>query len=155
MRDNVGENKSQEIIEFFESMGVKNYFSTANEQWQNGLAEAAINSIMMISGTVVVESGLGGRFWFKSALAAIDACNATYKNESALLLGGGCTVRGCGGEWHARGPGAGGGCIVIDQTEYEPELDWIGTMDFPSYLLSSSGCWMTIQSCVRSITNVC
>ena len=38
MCDNAGENKSQEIIEFFESMGVKNPFSTANEQWQNGLA---------------------------------------------------------------------------------------------------------------------
>jgi len=81
MRDNAGENKSQEIIEFFESVGVKNYFSTAHEQWQNGLAEAAINSIMMISRTVMVESGLGGRFWFKSALAAIDARNATYKER--------------------------------------------------------------------------
>ncbi len=29
---NVGENKSQEIIEFFESVGVKNYTGTANEQ---------------------------------------------------------------------------------------------------------------------------
>ena len=81
MRDNAGENKSQEIIEFFESVGVKNYFSTAREQWQNGLTKAAINSIMMISRTVMVESGLGGRFWFKSALAAIDARNATYKER--------------------------------------------------------------------------
>jgi hypothetical protein len=81
MRDNAGENKSQEIIELFESVGVKNYFSTAHEQWHNGLAEAAINSIMMISRTVMVESGLGGRFWFKSALAAIDARNATYKER--------------------------------------------------------------------------
>ena len=81
MRDNAGENKSQEIIEFFESVGVKNYFSAAREQWQNGLTKAAINSIMMISRTVMVESGLGGRFWFKSALAAIDARNATYKER--------------------------------------------------------------------------
>ena len=90
-RDNAGENKSQELIDFFESVGVKNYFSTAHEQWQNGLAKAAINSIMMISRTVMVESGLGGRFWFKSALAAVDARNATYKERKALLLGGGCT----------------------------------------------------------------
>ena len=81
MRDNAGENKSQELIDFFESVGVKNYFSTAHEQWQNGLAEAAINSIMMISRTVMVESGLGGRFWFKSALAAVEARNATYKER--------------------------------------------------------------------------
>ncbi len=30
MRANAGENKSQEIIDFFESVGVKNYFSTAH-----------------------------------------------------------------------------------------------------------------------------
>ncbi len=35
MRDNAGENKSQEIVDFFESMGIKNYYSTAHEQWQN------------------------------------------------------------------------------------------------------------------------
>ena len=29
----------------------------------------------------MVESGLGGRFWFKSALAAVDARNATYKER--------------------------------------------------------------------------
>ena len=62
-------------------MGVKNNYSTSYEQWQNGLAEAAINSIMMISRTVMVESGLGCRFWFKSALAAVEARNATYKER--------------------------------------------------------------------------
>jgi hypothetical protein len=43
MRDNAGENKSQEVVDFFESMGVKNYYSTSHEQWQNGLPESAIN----------------------------------------------------------------------------------------------------------------
>ncbi len=79
MGDNAGENKSHAIIEFFESIGVKNYFSTANEQWQNGLLESAINSIMTLSRTIMGESGLGGRFWFKSALAGCNARNATYK----------------------------------------------------------------------------
>ncbi len=80
MRDNAGENKSQVIIDFFESVGVKNYFSTAHEQWQNGLAEAAINSIMMAARTIMAKSGLGSRFWFKAALEASDARNATYKD---------------------------------------------------------------------------
>ena len=79
MRDNAGENKSQEVVDFFESMGVKNYYSTAHEQWQNGLPEAAINSVMMLSRTIMVESGLGGRFWFKSASAGCEARNVTYK----------------------------------------------------------------------------
>ena len=48
VRDNAGENKSQEVVDFFESMGVKNYYSTAHEQWQNGLPEAAINPVMML-----------------------------------------------------------------------------------------------------------
>ena len=81
MRDNAGEGKSHEAKEFFESVGVKNYYSTSYEQWQNGLAEAAINSLMMISRTIMAESGMGGRFWFKSALAACDARNATYKER--------------------------------------------------------------------------
>ncbi len=60
MQDNAGENKSQDIIDFFESVGVKNYFSTPCEQWQNGLPKSAINSIMLIEQTVMVESRLGG-----------------------------------------------------------------------------------------------
>jgi hypothetical protein len=57
MRDHAGENKSQKIIDFFESvgLGVKNYFSTANEQWQNGLTESAINLIMMAARTIMAE----------------------------------------------------------------------------------------------------
>ncbi len=81
MQDNAGENKPQEILDLFESVGVKNYFSTSYEQWQNGLAEAAVNSLMMVSRTIMAESGLGGLFWFKSAVAACDASNATYKER--------------------------------------------------------------------------
>ncbi len=47
---------------------------------QNGLAESAINSIMRLACTVMAESGLGGRFWFKAAAAGVDAHNATYKH---------------------------------------------------------------------------
>jgi hypothetical protein len=81
MRDYAGENKSQEIVDFFESMGIKNYYSTAHEQWQNGLPESANNSIMMISRTIMVESGLGGRFWFKSAMTGCEARNVTHKER--------------------------------------------------------------------------
>jgi hypothetical protein len=38
MRDNAGENKSQEIKEFFESKGTLNRVSTTYQQWQNGPA---------------------------------------------------------------------------------------------------------------------
>ena len=42
MCDNACENKSQEIQEFFESVGVQNHFSTPKEQWQNGAAESPL-----------------------------------------------------------------------------------------------------------------
>jgi hypothetical protein len=32
MRDNAGENKSKEFMEYFDSVGVRNHFSTAHEQ---------------------------------------------------------------------------------------------------------------------------
>ena len=54
--DYAGENKSTEIKEFFESVGVKNYFSTPHD----GPAALTINTIMLIAGAVMVESGLGG-----------------------------------------------------------------------------------------------
>ncbi len=79
MTDNAGENKSQEVVDFFESMGVKNYYSTSHEQWQNGLPESAINSVMMLSRTIMLESGLGGRFRFKSACVGCQARDVTYK----------------------------------------------------------------------------
>ena len=40
MRDHRGENASKELNDFFTENGVKNYFSTPYEQWQNGLAES-------------------------------------------------------------------------------------------------------------------
>ncbi len=77
MRDNAGENRSKDFMESFGSVGVRNHFSTAHEQWQNGFAEAAINSIMRLARTVMAVSELGGRFWFKAACAGKDACNVT------------------------------------------------------------------------------
>jgi hypothetical protein len=79
MRGNAGENKSQEIMEFIQSTGERNHFSLSYEQWQNGLAEAANISIMRLARTVMAESRLGGRFWFKAALPGKDARNVTYK----------------------------------------------------------------------------
>ena len=81
MRDNAGENKSQEIIDFIESIGATNRFSTSYEQWQNGLAESAINSIMRLARTVMAESGLGRIFWFKAAAAGVVASNVTCKHR--------------------------------------------------------------------------
>ena len=81
MRDNSGENKSREICDFFESKGIQNYYSTPYEQWQNGQPESSINSLMTLGRSTMVESGLGGQFWFSAMMAAKDARNATYKER--------------------------------------------------------------------------
>ena len=83
MRDNSGENSSKEICEFLESKGIQNYFSTPYEQWQNGQPESSINSLMKLGRSVMVESGLGGQFWFSAMMAAKDARNATFKERIA------------------------------------------------------------------------
>ena len=84
MRDNVGEDKSEEIMQFLDSKGIRSHFSTPKEQWQNGAAESTINSIMLIARTVMVESGLGGRFWFRAATAGKDACNVTFRERIGM-----------------------------------------------------------------------
>jgi hypothetical protein len=62
-------------------VGVRNHFSTSHEQWQNGLAEEAIDSIMQLASTVMAESGLGRRFWFKATYARKDAYKVTCKQR--------------------------------------------------------------------------
>ena len=57
MRDNAGENKPQELNEFFESHGVQNYFSPPYEQWHDGLAKSSLNYIMKLA-----RSKIGGQF---------------------------------------------------------------------------------------------
>ena len=53
IRDNAGELKSKSLKEFIESLGSKNYYSVAYEQWQNGLAESSINSLMLLTRRVL------------------------------------------------------------------------------------------------------
>ena len=48
-RKQAGELKSADLKEYNESLGVKNYLSVAYEQYQNGPAESAINSIMLLN----------------------------------------------------------------------------------------------------------
>ena len=67
--------KSADLKEFIESLDVQNYFSVAYEQYQNGLAESLINSIMLLNQTQMVESGFMGGFWYR-ALALVNAKEA-------------------------------------------------------------------------------
>ena len=86
MRDNACEYKSEEIMQFLDSKGIRSHFNTPKEQWQNELAESTINSIMLVARTVMVDSGLGGRFWFRvrAATAGKDARNVTFKERIGM-----------------------------------------------------------------------
>jgi hypothetical protein len=46
---------------------------------QNVLAEASINSIMRLVSSVMAESGLMGRFWFKAVEAGANKWNVIFK----------------------------------------------------------------------------
>ena len=84
MRDNASEYKSEDMVQFLESRGIRSHFSTPKEQWQNGAAESIINSIKLVSRTVMAGSGQGGRFWFKAAAAGKDARNVTFKERIGM-----------------------------------------------------------------------
>jgi hypothetical protein len=71
-------------MQFMESKGIHSHLGTPKEQWQNVAAESTINSIKMIARTVMADSGLGGRFWFKAASAGKDARNATFKERIGM-----------------------------------------------------------------------
>ncbi len=78
MRDNAGENKSKALETYFTSMGVENYYSTASEPWQDGLAEAAIKSTMMTATCSMAEFSMVGKFWFNNWK---NCRNVTYKRR--------------------------------------------------------------------------
>ena len=77
-RDNASELKSKDLTDHLESLGFKNYYSAAYEQWQNGLAESSIKSLNLLVRPQMVESGMTGMFWFRALITAKDARNATY-----------------------------------------------------------------------------
>jgi hypothetical protein len=77
MRDFAG----HEIQEFFTNKGVKSYFSTPNEPWQDGLGEAGIKSVLLrlLARTEMAESGLAGRYWFSAVNHGKNCRNVTFK----------------------------------------------------------------------------
>ncbi len=78
MRDNAGKNKLKALREYFTSMGVENYYSTAYEPWQESLAKAAVKSTVMTATCCMAESGMVVKFWFKAATNGKNCLNFTY-----------------------------------------------------------------------------
>ena len=93
MRDNASEYKSEEMMQFLESKGIRSHFSTPKEQWQNGAAESTINSIMMSARTVMAESGLGDRFGSKQQMPERTPEVLPIRNASESLRTKPCMVK--------------------------------------------------------------
>ena len=79
MRDNAGENRSQEVEEFIQSKDVQSRYSAPYEQWQDGQPETAIRTLTRLVRSMKTESGVCIRFWFHMLVAAANASNVTYK----------------------------------------------------------------------------
>lgn len=73
IRDNASELKSKDLTDHLESLGLKNYYSAAYEQWQNGLSESSIKSLNLLVRPQMVESGMTGMFWFRALITSKDA----------------------------------------------------------------------------------
>ena len=62
MRDNTGENRSQEIEEFIQSKDVQSLYSAPYEQWQDGQPETAIRTLTRLVRSMKTESGVSVQF---------------------------------------------------------------------------------------------
>ena len=73
-------------------LGIRSETSNSYELWQNGDAERAIGTLSGIDSTVMLASGLVGRFWFSGFCYAAVVHNVTYssrlKSSPHLLMYG-------------------------------------------------------------------
>jgi hypothetical protein len=81
MRDNAGENRSQELEECIKSKDVQSRYSAAYEQWQDGQPETTIRTLTRLVRSMKTESGMNVRFWFHMLVAACIASNVTFKRR--------------------------------------------------------------------------
>ena len=81
MRDNAGENRSQEVEDYIESLHVQSRYSAPYEQWQDGQPETTIRTLTRLVRSIKKESGVNVRFWFHMMLTAANASNLTWKKR--------------------------------------------------------------------------
>jgi hypothetical protein len=79
----LAKNSQKDFFKFLESQGINSCYTTPYEQLesQNGQAESSINALMTLAQSALVESGLGGQFWFRAASMAKDVRNVPRKES--------------------------------------------------------------------------
>ena len=86
MQDNTGENRSQEVEDYIESIQVQSRYSAAYEQWQDGQPETAIQTLRKLVRSIKTGSGVNVRFWFHMMVTAANASNVTWKKRLGTTL---------------------------------------------------------------------
>ena len=62
-------------------LGIRSETSNAYEPWQNGNAERAIQTLSKTARTVMLASGLVGRFWFHAFSYSAVVHNVMYSSQ--------------------------------------------------------------------------
>ena len=78
LRDRASVNISAEFEKQLVRLGIRSETSNAYEPWQNGDAERAIGTLTGTAQTVMLVSGLLGRFWFSAFSYAAVVHNVTF-----------------------------------------------------------------------------
>jgi hypothetical protein len=77
-RDNASVNVSAEVSAWLDQHQIRSETSNPYEPWQNGLAERILQTLSSTARTVLLSSGLEGRFWFLAMQYAARIHNIQY-----------------------------------------------------------------------------
>ena len=77
-RDNASVNVSQQVLAFLNQHGIRSETSNPYEPWQNGQPERLIQTLCNTARTVLVASGLEGRFWYQALQYSVRIHNIQY-----------------------------------------------------------------------------
>jgi len=77
-RDNASVNVSAEVMAWLDKHQIRSETSNPYEPWQNGIAERMIQTLSATARTVLLSSGLEGRFWFLAIQYATHIHNLQF-----------------------------------------------------------------------------
>ena len=77
-RDNSSVNVSKDLMKVLDQHGIRSETSNPYEAWQNGKPERMFQTITSTASTVLLNSGLDGRFWLHAFQYAVRIHNIQY-----------------------------------------------------------------------------
>ena len=77
-RDNASVNVSKELMTILDQRGIRSETSNPYEAWQNGKPERMFQTVTSTARTVLLTSGLDGRFWLHAFQYAVRIHNIQY-----------------------------------------------------------------------------